>query len=240
MKKVLISVLVLIYIISISISVNAATSGGVTLSLSKNTVKAGDEITILVKATDSNKLNTVEYSAINIKDAEGKTTSAITVKSVEAVGDKWAKMNNEGKIAFVYSGEATESADVFKITLTVGKVTKGKYTIDVEGLTVYSANLADDTTKIGTKSVSVEAIIDKTTAGGEQDPSNNNGNNATGNGNSNTGKEEQKGNVNTNKNKNTNKKLPQTGAENVVLIALVALGISTIVSYISYRKYNNI
>lgn len=229
MKKVLISILTLICIISISISVNAATTGGATLSLSKDTIKAGDEITLLVKATDSNKLNTVEYSKITIKDAEGKATSAITVKSVEAVGENWAKMNNEGKTAFVYSGGATESADVFKVTLTVGKVTKGKYIIDIEGVTVYSANTSDDTTNVGTKSISVEAIVDETTAGeGNKEPSKN------------PGKDNNAGNGGANKNNNKGNKLPQTGAESTVVFAIVALGAVSIVSYVSYKKYNNI
>ena len=235
MKKILISMLILIYIISISISVNAATTGGISLVASKDTIKAGDEISIVVKATDSNKLNTVEYSAITIKDAQGKATSAITVKSVEAVGDNWAKMNNEGKTAFVYSGGATESADVFKVTLTVGDVTEGQYTINVEGLTVYSAHVTDDTTNVGTKSVSVKAIIDETTAG-DKTPSKDN--TSTGNSTDDKSDSGKKGNTNTNKNKVN--KLPQTGAENTVVIAIVALGIVSIVSYISYRKYNNI
>ena len=49
--------------------------------------------------------------------------------------------------------------------------------------------------------------------------------------------------VNKNKKDNTSKnntKLPQTGAESITVIAIIALGSIAISSYISYRRYKNI
>ena len=39
--------------------------------------------------------DTVEYSGLTITDGSGNVSTDITVKSVDAVGDNWAKMNNE-------------------------------------------------------------------------------------------------------------------------------------------------
>lgn len=253
MKRILISLLTFIFIVSIVLSVNAATSGTVTISSSKEVIKAGDEFSILVSASDSNNLNTVEYSGLTITYEGGTVSGAITVKSVEAINDNWAKLNNGGKTDFVYSGGVTQSQEVFKVTLVVGdNIVAGTYNINLEGLKVYSTNMEDDTTDIGTKSVSVKAIVDNTTAGGnDQNPSNsdngNNSNDGTGNnGSTNGDKKEENKNVssnkvsNTNKNTNTTKKLPQTGVESTTLFAIIALAVVGITSFISYRKYKNI
>ena len=270
MKRNLISLIILIFIISVTMPVNAATTGSVTISLSNETIKAGDEFSIIVSATDTNNLNTIEYSNLTIKDETGNASKAITVKSLEAVGDNWAKMNAEGKINFVYSGDATQSQQVFKVTFSVSDSVKaGKYSINVEGLKVYSANLEDDTTEIGTKSVTVKAIVDDTTVGGNQgggtpeDPGetegtdddtsegtggeddrtpSDDGNNGNNGDNDDNGSDEgKKENVNTNK--NTNKKptkLPQTGVESASVMAIIILAAISIASYVSYRKYKNI
>lgn len=248
MKRILISLLTFIFIISIVLSVNAATSGTVAISSSKEVIKAGDEFSILVSASDSNNLNTVEYSGLTITYEGGTVSGAITVKSVEAISDNWAKLNNGGNTDFVYSGGVTQSQEVFKVTLVVGdNIVAGTYNINLEGLKVYSTNMEDDTTDIGTKSVSVKAIVDDTTAGGNnQNPSNGgDGSNSDGNNSStDTDKKEESKNENvnkvSNKNNNTTKKLPQTGVENTTLFAIIALAVVGITSFISYRKYKNI
>lgn len=254
MKRILISLLTLIFIISISISVNAATTGGASLALSKDTIKAGDEFSVVVTATDTNNINTVEYATITITDESGNASSDITVKSVDAVSSNWYRETEGQSIYFVYSGEKTQSQEVFKITFTVGdNIKEGTYQINVQGLKVYSLNTEDDTTNVGEKSVSVKAIVDDTTAGNQggetQTPDENTGNNPSsdggnsnpdnGNNNDNANKKENT-NKNVNTNKNTTTKLPQTGAESASIIAIIALGAISIVSYISYRKYKNI
>lgn len=250
MKKILISLLTLIFIISIAVSANAATTGAVTISLSNETIKAGDEFSIVVTATDSNNLNTVEYSGLTITDESGNVSTAITVKSVEAVGDNWAKMNNEGKTNFVYSGGQAQSQEVFKVTFTVGdNITAGTYNINVEGLKVYSTNIEDDTTDVGTKSVSVKAIVDDTTVNNQGGATTDNNNttqepeNTTTTPSNTTSDNKSNPTSTNNKKNNTNKtttKLPQTGVESASVIAIIALGAMGVASYVSYRKYKNI
>ena len=248
MKKVLISILMLIFIISISISVNAATTGNITVSLSKDTVKAGDEFSIIVTATDTNNINTVEYTTVDIKDQNGQTSESVVVKSVEPVSSNWYKESEGQSNYFVYSGEKTQNQEVFKVTFTVeDDAIAGTYTIDVNGLKVYSLNLEDDTTDIGTKSVSLKVIEDDTTAGEQEDDSSNDGADdgydADDNTDSDNDTKEENKDKNVNKDKNTNKdktKLPQTGAENTTIIAIITLGIISVISYVSYKKYNNI
>lgn len=248
MKKILMSLLILMLVISFSTFVNAATTGKINISLSKETIKAGDEFSIEVTASDSNNLNTVEYSGLTITNQEGDISTHITVKSVEAIGDNWAKMNNEGKTDFVYSGQAIQSQKVFKVTFTASEdIKEGTYNINIEGLKVYSANIQDDTTEIGTKSVSVKAIADDTTvdAGGEdeqqptdtKDPVDTEGTTTPSKDKSDSSSD--KSTSTTNSTKKTTK-LPQTGVETASIIAIVALSTVSIVSYVSYRKYKNI
>ena len=257
MKKILISILTLIFIISVSISVNAATTGSASLAISKDTVKAGDEFSVVLTATDTNNINTVEYTTIKITDESGKASSDITVKSVDAVSSNWYRETEGQSTYFVYSGEKTQSQQVFKVTFEVGSnVKEGTYKIDVAGIKVYSLNSEDDTTDVGTKTVSVKAIVDNTTAGNQgtqedgdktqtEEPEN------TTTTPSNTTNDGDKSNTtNTTNNKNTTSKknttnktttkLPQTGIENVSVIAIIVLGAISIASYASYRKYKNI
>lgn len=231
MKKILISLLTLIFIISITISVNAASTGSVKIIQNKETVKAGDEFSIVLKAEDSNYLNVVEYSGLTITDESGNVSTDITVKSIDTIGDNWSKMNNEGKTNFVYSGEKTTSQEVCKITFTVGdSIIAGTYTINIEGIKVYSAK--DEETDIGKNTVSVKAVVDDTTAGNKDNtttPSNtsNSGNKST---------------VSSKSNNTTKKttKLPQTGIGSASIIIIITLGAIGIASYVSYRKYKNI
>jgi len=231
MKKSFISLMILITIMLLTTNVFAATTGNVILTVDTNEIKAGDEITVLLRASDSNKLNTIEYSKITITNETGKETQAITVKSVETIGS-WAKFEYDGKQAFVYSGSATDSAEVFEINLTVSDdIEQGKYNINVNDLTVYSTNLADDTTTIGNKFVTVEFKAEESKDDDMEDDTENN----TGN--------------NIDKNENNNKvdnsisdgnKLPQTGVGNIIVITILSLAIISRVFYVSYKNYKDI
>lgn len=222
MKKILISMIALLMVI-MPINVMAATTGSITLSSSTSTIKAKDEFTVVVKASDSNNLNTVEYSNITITDKNGKETSAITLEKIESIGD-WAKMNNDGNTAFVYSGSATQTQDVFKLTFKVSdKIAAGTYNINVNGLIVYSTNLLDDTTTVGTKTVSVKVEEEKVLEENKNNVANNTGNKVTNN------------NAN-----NNGSKLPQTGIEDVPVFVVIILGIVSIISYVSYKRYRDI
>lgn len=247
MKKCLISIMVLITVILLSVNVMAATTGAVTLTASTGTVKAKDELTITLKATDNNNLNTVEYSSITVTDASGKETNAITFKSVEVIGE-WSNMNYDGKTAFVYSGTATKEQNVCKLTFTVSdNISAGTYNINVNGLTVYSTNLSDDTTTVGTKTVSVVVEEEKVDNGNTGNNIENNvGNNEGNNNNNESDKQNNIANNNSNesnKQDNTatgNNKLPQTGIEDTIVYAIIILGFASIVAYVSYRRYKDI
>lgn len=248
MRKLLISIYSLIIIISMMTSVKAATTGHITLTPSTDTIKAGTEFSITVKASDSNNLNTVEYSSITVTDANGSVNNNITVKGIETMGD-WSKMNNDGNTAFVFGGSATQSQDVFKITFIANsEIAAGTYNINIDGLVIYSTNLEDDTTTIGKKTVSVKVKEEKTqedkTQEGNKDDSSNKENNEANKGENKPGNNSNNNNNNSNKpNNSTNKpatKLPQTGLIDMTAIAIAVLSIIIVVSYISYRKVKDI
>lgn len=241
MKKKLISLLILILIVSTTISIEAATTGAISLALSSETVKPGESFSITVTATDSNNINTIEYSSVNVTDKNGNATTAISVDKIEAIGDNWYKVNNEGKTDFIYSGGATQSQKVFKVTLTAKEgATEGEYNINVEGLKVYSTNVSDDTTNIGTKTIGIKIETEK------KNDSDNTANtpgteNTTDKPNSENSTNKPSSGNNTGKPSNSNKKLPQTGSESTgTLIVLVALVLVSAISYISFSKYKNV
>jgi len=213
MKKLLISLFSIIIMISIITSVQAATTGQITLTPSAKTIKAGNEFSITIKAADSNNLNTIEYSGITITDANGNVINSITVKSIEKIGD-WFEMDNEGNTAFVYGGSAVKEQDVCKITFTTnGDISAGTYNININGLVVYSTNLDDIKTEIGTKKVSINI--------GEK---------------INNNKDE---NINNSTN-NQDKQLLQTVLISITVIAIVVFVIIIVISYVySKRKKDN-
>lgn len=224
MKKVFISLITLLSILSITMNVNAATTGAITLNVSSQNVKPEEEFSITLKATDSNNLNTVEYTGISITDKNGATTTAIKQQKIETVGS-WSKFEEGDKTYFVYSGGATQAEDVLKITFSVDKeATAGEYNINIKGLKVYSTNVVDDTTEIGTKTATIKVVANETNNSGNE----NNTGNTTGNTTTNTQKPTT----------NSNKKLPQTGSESVATISIVIALV--VISTISFRKYKNI
>lgn len=239
MKKGLISILILIFIVSISISVYAA-EGSINVGVSSDTVIKGNTFTVTIAGVSDTNI-------IGMKANMAYDEEKLELVSRKA-GDNFTDGSaNNSEIAIATGGVGDKSVTLAVYTFKV-KDTAAEGTANIKISNIILA--ADTDIEItGDKVVTITIKEDDTTAGnqggtngGEQTPSNgDNTNVGTDNGNSAGGKENEKGNVNTNK--NTNKKpskLPQTGAENAVLIALVALGISTIVSYISYRKYNNI
>lgn len=225
MKKVFISLITLILILSMAPYAKAATTGAITLNISNQDVKPGEEFSITLKATDSSNLNTVEYNSISITDKNGTTTTAIKQQKIEVVGS-WSKFEDGDKTYFVYSGGATQAQDVLKITFSVDKeATAGEYNINIKGLKVYSTNVVDDTTEIGTKTAVVKVSAETNGSGSGNNTGNTNGNATT----------------NTQKPTNSNKKLPQTGSEDVATLSIiVALVVISTISFISFRKYKNI
>lgn len=229
MKKFLIWTMALVLVL-MPISVKAATTGAITLTASEGIVEANDEFTVVVKASDSNNLNTVEYTGITVTDSNGRETTAIKLKSAEVIGS-WSGFEYDGKQAYVYSGSVTQAADLLKLTFTVSdKAEAGTYKINVNGLTVYSTNLSDDTTTIGTKTATV--VIE---AKEVEEPKEENKNENT------TGNTTQKPNNNKVDNSvSGGNKLPQTGVESAVIIGIAALTVVSVVLYRVLKRYRDI
>lgn len=244
MKKILISIFTLIFIISMVTIVNAAETGSITLTSSNTTVKAGDEFTVTISAQDTNGYNGIQYKDITITDQNGVETTSIKFEKVEALenNSKFDGVGDEaGVTAFTYSStdNNTSVIPVCKLTFKVNSgITAGTYNINLGDMKVFSLNESDDTTEIGTKSVSIKAIVDTTTVGGDTDDEEKTP--------SNTPKEDDDGDdksAGTVKPTNSGSKkttLPQTGVELVSVIAIAVLSIFAVISYALYKKYKNI
>lgn len=237
MKKILISIFTLIFIISMVTVVNAASTGSITLTSSNTTVKAGDEFTVTISAQDTNGYNGIQYKDITITDQNGVETTSIKFEKVEALenNSKFDGVGDEaGVTAFTYSAtdNNTSIVPVCKLTFKVNSgITAGTYNINLGDMKVFSLNESDDTTEIGTKSVSVKAIVDTTTVDKDTNKEN------TPSTNKNTGSTTNSKSTNSTTKKTT---LPQTGVETVSIIAIAILSIFAVISYVSYKKYKNI
>lgn len=269
MKKLLISLLSTILIISMFSVVNAAT-GNINVGASAETVIKGKTFTVTVVGTadnnitamqaklnyDSSKLAIEGKSAGNgFSDLSGANEIAISASSSENL----SKTGTLYTITFKVLDTAEEGSTTISVTnailaLVNEQATQENTTETSDEVTITIK--ADDTTIGGDDQDS--------TGDGEEtkNPSNGDNTNTGDNGdNSNSGNEDEEKEPNkdvdtgkdtgedketskdTNKDKNTNKntnKLPQTGVESTTLIAIVTLGAVAIVSYLSYRKYNNI
>ena len=250
MKKILISLLSIIFIISMFTSAYAAT-GSINLGASSDTVIKGKTFTVTVAATADSNIKGMQSSL-------SYDTNKLSIESKSAgQGYFDASGSNEIAIGSTSSESLAQSGTLYTITFKVlDTAAEGSTTISVTNAKLALVSGETDPTS-GEVTVNIKA--DDTTVGGNQDsaeeeqsPSNDNDNSSTGDDdNSNSGNENKNENTNqnvntnksTNKNTNTNKsttKLPQTGAESTMLIAILALGAVSIVSYISYKKYNNI
>lgn len=243
MKKILISLLSVIFIISMITSVYAAT-GTIKSGASTDTVIKGKTFTVTLAGTADNPID-----GMYTKFSYDKNVLSLEKTSA---GENYGNNSSEGEILVTNNSSSTSATSATLYTMTfkvLDTAAEGSTTISFNESELHlnvDGTVNNVSTNIANVTISIKA--DDTTVGGNNNgnPSNDdNSNNTNTTGNSNSGKEEQKGNVNTNKNtnKNTSKntnKLPQTGAESTVLIAIVALGTVSIISYISYRKYNNI
>ena len=249
MKKILISLLSIIFIISMFTSVYAAT-GSINLGASADTVIKGKTFTVTVAATADSNIK-------GMQSGLSYDTNKLSIESKSAgQGYFDASGSNEIAIGSTSSESLAQSGTLYTITFKVSDTAaEGPTTISV---TNAKMSLVSGETDPTSGEVTINIKADDTTAGGssnqeEQNPSNgDNGNGGSDGSDSNGGTEEEKENVvntssnkttstskNTSKNKTTTK-LPQTGAESTILFAIVALGAVSIVSYISYKKYNNI
>lgn len=220
MKKRVISLLIFTLVISLTIIVNAATTGTIELSLNNETIKAGEEFSVVVSGSDSAYyLNTVEYSGINVTDKEGNVSNEISVKEVKPVSNEWVEFKDGAKTYYLYSGGKVNSKQVFKVTFAVNKkIQPGTYNVNIQGLNVYNTNIEDDTTNIGTKSISVK-VDDKGEVKISYD--------------SITAE-------NINKNVENSTEVQSSGIGNVVFVIVGALVVISIIGYVLSRKNKKI
>jgi len=261
MKKVLISILSLIFIISMITTVYAAT-GSISLGASSDTVVKGKTFTVTLAGTADNNITGLEAKLsydTNKLSIEGKSAGT---------GFSDLSGSNEIAIASTSSENLSKAGTLYTITFKVlDKAAEGETTISVTNaiLALVNEQAAQENTAESSDEVTITIKADDTTVdnqGGttqtpeepeqnptedENNPSNDGNSNDDNDNNPNSGSEDKKEdtnkNVNTNKNTNTNKKpskLPQTGAESVSIILIIALGVLGITSYMSYRKYKNI
>ena len=239
MKKFVISIMTIIFIISMITVVNAA-NASLELSTSANSVIKGKTFTVTIAGAADNNI-----SALQAKLSYDSNKLSIESK---AAGANFNDMSGTSEIAILSSGsDLSKSATLYTITFKVlDNATEGETTISVTDPTfaLVNSNQEQENVKVANDSVTITIKADETTAGGEEKPKeekepeqqeekkNETPSNTTNNSNN-------KSNTN-NTTKKTTKKLPQTGIEDTGLIAIVALGFVSIISYISYRKYKNI
>ncbi len=266
MKKVLLSFISIIMIFTTIGTVYAAevTTGKVTATSAASTVIAGKDITITITAQDASKVNSVSFGQVQVYKSGNtqNTISGISVKNLAPASDDVQRFTEGNTTAFVYMGSNFEtSKEMCKIVLsTADNLEEGKYIIRIPDLVVYNKN--DDETHIGTKDVEVTIKKDTTTPDNPQqedpkqedpkqedpkqedpkqedpkqeDPKQDEkpkdkitkeekgGSSSSGSGSKSSGS-------------GSSKKLPQTGASQIVVIAIAGLAAFGTVSYILYRK----
>lgn len=231
MKKILISLLSIIFIISMITTVYAAT-GSVNLSASADSVFKGKTFTVTVTASGDN--NVTGFSS---KLSYDKSKLSLESK-VASNGFTDVPSGDELNAGILSTEGITLSKSVVIYTLTF-KVLDNAEVGDTEisltdiGLGLVNEDSVQEDASASDATVKISIKADDTTF--EQEEVDDDDDIDAGAGDkADSGKEDKK--TNTGK----GNKLPQTGVENTIVIAILSLGIVSIVSYISYKKYNNI
>lgn len=246
MKKVLVSILSLIFIVSMITTVYAAT-GTVTLGASSDTVFKGKTFTVTVAAAGDNNVT-------GIKSILSYDTSKLSLDKKEtANGFTDIPSGNELNAGILSTEGLTLSKSVTIYTLTfkvLDTATEGDTEIALSNVELALVNDSQEQLDVAAEGdkVTIKIKADDTTVDnkGEEENKIETPSNTTDSGNESTGSNS--GNKTTTKKENTVKtpskntatKLPQTGIEDVSIIAIIALAAMGISSYISYRKYKNV
>lgn len=218
MKKSLISMLIFVFIISIFTVVNAAT-GSINLGASSDKVKVGDIFTISIIGTADNNISALQANLVY-------DTNKIAIEN-KTVGEGFydASANNEIAIAAQNSDALSKTATLYTFTFKVlDTAAVGETTIEFKNIAmaVINDSKQQETITISDDSVSVDIEKVEEPAPSEEDDKKT---------------EEDK---TTAGDKKEETKLPQTGIESTIIIAIAILGIVSIVSYTAYKKYRNI
>lgn len=242
MKRKVISILAIFLIISIALtsSIKAAT-GSISIGASSESVIKGKTFTVTIAAT-------ADTNVIGFKANLDYDKTKLTLKSKNA-GDNFTDGSaNESELAFATGGVGSQSVTICTLTFeALDSAAEGDTEIMISGIVL----AANENINLNDETVTIKIKADETTAGSDENKNTTNNtntsNNATNNNNSsNSGKNSSNSSSKSNSsssnksNNSANKKLPQTGIEDMNILLVIALGAIAIASYISYRKYKNI
>lgn len=227
MKKVLSLVLLFLMMMSIMGTVNAAFTCNVSMQIEKTEFKKGDEFTVDINVSNiQSDRGVISLGATLEYDKDSLTLVKMEGQNgweTPAVGSSYNE--NNGKIAITRSGLGKNDETIFKITFKVKEETKKNLLVSLRNI-----SLADGTSPVNVKQVYKNITIQ----GGTENPVPNptpddNGNTLPVIPNTN----------NTNADTTPDKKLPQTGVSNVLLVVgIVATITVAVVCFVKMRDLN--
>jgi len=252
MKKIIAQILTVVFVLGVLAGSINAMSFGVTLSSNKQTAKPGDEIVLTLGVADidieggiSSVEGTLDYDKNIFEPVEQSAVSPLNGWA-PSYNDEDTELN--GKFLTIKLGSVTKAEGVFTVKLKVKAGVKDQNTtVSVKDVTTTDGNSIISTAQ---KSVIIKIAENGGNQGGDnQGGDNQGGNNQGGNnqggsnqggnnqGGSNQGGNNQSGNNGTNSGNNTGYnggKLPQTGTNGSIIIAvgiLLAIGIGSLIKY---------
>lgn len=236
MKKISILLTILLFIISMISTVYAAT-GSISVGANTDTVEKGKTFTVTVVGTADNNINGME--------AKLSYDSAKLVIQDKDAGSGFSDLsgNNEIVVLSKNAENLSKTGTLYTITFKVlDTAEEGQTKISVKdpvlALINEQATQENATASNDEVTVTIKAVEVKEEPEGEQPKEDEPKEDETKEDETEKGqKEETKDTTTKENNKN---KLPQTGVESTTLIVIVAVGLISIASYVSYRKYKNI
>lgn len=227
MKKVLSLVLLFLMMMSIMGTVNAAFTCNVSMQIEKTEFKKGDEFTVDINISNIQS----DRGVISLGATLDYDKDSLTLVKMEgqngwetpAVGSSYNE--NNGKIAITRSGLGKNDETIFKITFKVKEETKKNLLVSLRNISV-----ADGTSPLNVKQVYKNITIQGGTENPVPDPiPDDNDNTLPVIPNTN----------NTNGDTTPDKKLPQTGVSNVLLVVgIVATITVAVVCFVKMRDLN--
>lgn len=219
MRKSLISILIAIIVVSV-FGVANASSANINLGASSEKVKVGDTFTVSIVGIADNNIAGLEANIEYDKDKlkiENKTVGTGFYDYPAGENEVAIGLGSEENI------ELSKNATLCTFTFKVLEGAKtGETVIEFKDIKLALVNAEKQQEEVSVANESIEIEIEKV----EEEP-----------------KEENKKEDTDKKPANTNKddnKLPQTGIEEVSIIAIAILAVIATVSYVSYNKYKNI
>lgn len=236
MKKISILLTILLFIISM-ISTAYAATGSISVGANTDTVEKGKTFTVTVVGTADNNINGME--------AKLSYDSAKLVIQDKDAGSGFSDLsgNNEIVVLSKNAENLSKTGTLYTITFKVlDTAEEGQTKISVKdpvlALINEQATQENATASNDEVTVTIKAVEVKEEPEGEQPKEDEPKEDETKEDETEKGqKEETKDTTTKENNKN---KLPQTGVESTTLIVIVAVGLISIASYVSYRKYKNI